>query len=85
MQYFTDLEMAFTGWYLLTFSFFSADVSNINCGCSLEPPRWGGSNEYPQSMFLSQNKKNNLYPYQTHFSLYKEGVSWGIHCTDLLT
>ena len=27
---------------------------------SLEPPRWGGSNEYPQSMFLSRNKKNNV-------------------------
>ena len=24
---------------------------------SLEPPRRGGSNEYPQSMFLSRNKK----------------------------
>ena len=22
----------------------------------------GGSNEYPQSMFLSRNKKNNVYP-----------------------
>ena len=25
---------------------------------SLEPPRRGGSNEYPQSMFLSRNMKN---------------------------
>ena len=25
--------------------------------CSLELPRPGGSNEYPQSMFLSKNKK----------------------------
>ena len=24
---------------------------NIDCGYSLEPPRRGGSNEYPQSMF----------------------------------
>ena len=24
---------------------------NIDCGCSLEPPRRGGSNEYPQSVF----------------------------------
>ena len=24
----------------------------------------GGSNEYPQSMFLSRNKKNNVYPYK---------------------
>ena len=30
---------------------------NIDCGYSLEPPHRGGSNEYPQSMFLSRNKK----------------------------
>ena len=24
--------------------------------------RWDGSIEHPQSMFLSQNKKNNVYP-----------------------
>ena len=37
-------------------------AQNIDCGYSLEPPRWGGSNEYPQSMVLSRNKKNNVYP-----------------------
>ena len=31
-------------------------AQNIDCGYSLEPPRRGGSNEYPQSMFLSRNK-----------------------------
>ena len=31
-------------------------LKNIDCGYSLEPPRRGGSNEYPQSM-LSRNKK----------------------------
>ena len=30
---------------------------NVDCGYSLEPPQRGGSNEYPQSMFLSRNKK----------------------------
>ena len=35
-------------------------AQNIDCGYSLEPPRWNGSNEYPQSMFLSRNKKNNV-------------------------
>ena len=30
---------------------------NICCGYSLEVPRWGTSNEYPQHMFLSRNKK----------------------------
>ena len=35
---------------------------NIDCGYSIEPPRRGGSNEYPQSMFLNRNKKNNVNP-----------------------
>ena len=26
----------------------------MDCGYSLEPPRRGGSNEYPQSMFLTE-------------------------------
>ena len=30
---------------------FLTSAKNINCGYSLEPPRRGGSNEYPQSMF----------------------------------
>ena len=41
---------------------FHSFVQNIDCGYSLEPPRRGGSNEYPQSMFLSRNKENNIYP-----------------------
>ena len=36
---------------------FNISAQNIDCGYSLEPPRRGGSNEYPQSMFLSRNKK----------------------------
>ena len=31
--------------------FFYISAQNIDCGYSLEPPRRGGSNEYPQSMF----------------------------------
>ena len=34
--------------------------TNICCGYSLEAPRRGASNEYPQHMFLLRNKKN--YP-----------------------
>ena len=36
---------------------FLIPAQNIDCGYSLEPPRRGGSNEYPQSMFLRRNKK----------------------------
>ena len=34
---------------------FQISPQNIDCGYSLEPPRRGGSNEYPQSMCLSRN------------------------------
>ena len=40
-------------------------AQNIDCGYTLEPPRRGGSNEYPHSMFWSKNKKNrytSAYP-----------------------
>ena len=47
------------------FSYFCS--KNIDCWYSLEPPRRGGSNEYPQSMFLSRNKKNNVYPCKSQF------------------
>ena len=40
---------------------------------SLEPPRRGGSNDYPQSMFLSRNKKNNVYPCKPQFYYIKVG------------
>ena len=30
---------------------FLISAQNIDCGYPLEPPRRGGSNEYPQSMF----------------------------------
>ena len=48
-------------------------AQNIDCGYSLEPPRWGGSNEYPQSMVLSRNKENNLYPCKLQFYYIKVG------------
>ena len=41
---------------------FHISAQNIDCGYSLEPPHQGGSNEYPQSMFLSRNRKNKVYP-----------------------
>ena len=42
--------------------FITSLLKNIDCGYSLEPPRQGDSNKYPQSMFLSRNKKNNVFP-----------------------
>ena len=48
-------------------------AQNLDYVYSLEPPRQGGSNEYPQSMFLSRNKKNNVYPYKFQFYYIKVG------------
>ena len=52
---------------------FHISAQNIDCGYSLEPPRRGGSNQYPQSMFLSKNKKNNVYPCKPQFYYIKMG------------
>ena len=52
---------------------FHISAQNIDCGYSLELPRRGGSNEYPQSMFLSRNKKNNVYPCEPQFYYVKVG------------
>ena len=53
--------------------FFHISAQNIDCEYSLEPPRRGGSNEYSQSMFLSRNKKNNVYPCKPQFYYIKRG------------
>ena len=52
---------------------FHISAQNIDCGYSLEPPRRGGSNEYPQSMFLSRNKENNAYRCKPQFYYIKVG------------
>ena len=44
--------------FQMIFFFFFNFAQNIDCGYTLEPPQRGGSNEYPQSMFWSKNKKN---------------------------
>ena len=38
-------------WYAGVYLFFLFLLQNIGCGYSSEPPRRGGSNVYPQSMF----------------------------------
>ena len=46
---------------------FHISAKNIDCEYLLELPRRGGSNEYPQSMYLCRNKKTNVYPYKPQF------------------
>ena len=55
-----------------TTDIFHISAQNIDCG-PLEPPQRGGSNEYQQSMFLSRNKKNNVYPCKPQFYYIKVG------------
>ena len=59
---------------------FHISVQNIDCGYSLEPPRRGDSNEYPKSMFLSRNKKNNVYPCKPQFCYIKVGFKGVRNC-----
>ena len=50
-----------TGKFLdKTYDIFHISAQNIDCGCSLEPPRRGGSNEYPQSMFWAEIRKKSI-------------------------
>ena len=44
------VKLGFRGVYVV----FLISAQNIDCGYSLEPPRRGGSNEYPQSMFRAE-------------------------------
>ena len=44
-------------------------AQNIDCGYSLEPPRRGGSNEYPQSMFWTEIRKIMYTPVNPSFTI----------------
>ena len=52
---------------------FHISAQNIDCGYSLEPPQQGGSNSFPQSIVLSRNKKNKVYPCKPQFYYIKVG------------
>ena len=58
---------------LKTLDIFHISSQNIDCGYSLEPPRRGGYNEYPQSMPSSKIKKNNEYTCKPQFYYIKVG------------
>ena len=56
-----------------TSDIFQISAQNIDWGYSIEPPRRGGSNGYPQSMLLSRSKKNNVYLCKPQFYYIKVG------------
>ena len=64
IENFTSKNWKFSDKILWYFSYF---CPNIDCG-------WGSSNKYPQSMFLSKNKKNNVYPCKPHFYYTEVGI-----------
>ena len=48
---------------------FHISAKNIDCGYSLEPPRRGGSKEYPQSMFWAEIRKIMYTPVNPRFTI----------------
>ena len=48
---------------------FHISAQNIDCGYSLEPPRRGVSNEYPQSMFYAVIRKIRYTPINPSFTV----------------
>ena len=63
------LALKIENFQLKIFDIFLIVAQNIDCGYTLEPPRRGGSNEYPQSMFWSKNKKNRYTPANPSFTI----------------
>ena len=63
-------KQGFTGVYII----FLFLLKNIDCGYSLELPHQGGSNEYPQSMFLYEKYQSflseNFQFFEVNFSIY---------------
>ena len=61
----------------LFFIFLLIFAQNIDCGYMLEPPRTGGSNEYPQSTFWIKTRYSPVNP---SFTILK----WGMRGTYIL-
>ena len=55
--------------------FFHISALNIGCGYSLELPRPGDYNEYPQSMFWVEIRKIMFTHVNPSFTIYKWGLS----------
>ena len=57
---------------LFDFSYFCS--KNIDCGYSLEPPRRGGSNKYPQSMFWAEIWKVSEFLTEKNFQFFGDEI-----------
>ena len=66
--HFYIVKVGFAGVYLFFFIF----APNTDCWYSLEPPRRGGSNVYPQSMFGAKiRKKYHFFFSDEIFNFYR--------------
>ena len=54
--------------------FFHVSAQNIDCEYSSEPPRRGGSDEYPQSMFWAEISEKMYTPVNPSFTILKWGL-----------
>ena len=54
---------------IIFFDIFQISAQYIDCEYSLEPPRRGGSNEYPQSMFWAEIRKIMYTPVNPSFTI----------------
>ena len=67
--------------------FFLFLLKNIDCGYTLEPPRQGGSNKYPQSMFEQKYEKYQNFCLKTfsfwwwNFQYRRVFVMWYVLCS----
>ena len=77
-QHYENMPMQYTAIFhgcknvhfqLKLFDYFHIFAQNIDCGYTLEPPQRGGSNEYPQSMFWSKNKKIMYTPVNPNLTI----------------
>ena len=74
--HFYIVKQGFTAVYIIFFFL----LKNTDCGDSLQPPRRGGSNEYPQSIFCPEIRKISEFLSENfHFLVVKFSVYLNSH------
>ena len=71
--HFYIVKLGFTGVYII----FLISAQNIDCGYSLEPPRWGSSNEYHNLLGLKHRLWYSLeLPHRGGSNEYPQSMFW---------
>ena len=71
-KYTENLNTKTENFQIKKINIFHISVQNIDCGYLLEPPCRGGSNEYPQSMFLAGIRKIMCTPVNPSFTIQED-------------